>query len=79
MLIVGPEIPETIRPFAMSVVEAIRALQNAGSPAPVFACTKVDLPPATEWPSCILRISDLDILAVSNGAAWIRQDTGAAI
>ena len=79
MLIVGSEIPEAVRPFAMSVVEAIRALQSAGSPAPVFACAKADLPSATEWPSCILRISDLDILAVSNGAAWIRQDTGAAI
>lgn len=79
MLIVGPEIPEAIRPFAMSVIEAIRALENAGSPAPIFACARTDLPPATEWPSCILRISDLDILAVSNGVAWIRQDTGVAI
>ena len=79
MLIVGPEIPEAMRPFAMSIVDAIRALQTPGSPAPVFACAKDDLPPAAEWLNCVLRVSDLNILAVSDGVAWIRQDIGAAI
>lgn len=79
MLVIGPEIPEGIRPFALSVVEAIRALQFPQSPSPVFATRSDQLPPAEQWPNCVLRITDLDILAVSNGTRWIRQDTGAPI
>lgn len=79
MLVVGPDVPASLRPFAMSVVEAIRALRAPGAPAPVFSCARADLPPAAAWRSCVLRISDLNILAVSDGAAWIRQDTGASV
>lgn len=79
MLIVGPEIPAEMRPFAMSVIEAIRALQAPGSPMPLFASSAATLPPPADWPGCVLRVSDLNILAVSNGLAWIRQDTGVEI
>jgi hypothetical protein len=79
MLVVGPEIPASLRPFALSVVEAIVALQVPGSPTPLFACDEADLPPAANWPDHALKVSDLDIVAVSNGTSWIRQDTGAAI
>ena len=79
MLVIGPEIPEGLRPFALSVAEAIRALQVPRSPSPVFATSADQIPPAEQWVNCVLRITDLDILAVSNGARWIRQDTGAPI
>lgn len=79
MLIVGPEIPAALRPFALSVVEAIQALQVPQSPTPLFACLEADLPPAASWAEHVLKVTDLDILAVSNGTDWIRQDTGAAI
>lgn len=79
MLVVNPELPEPIRTFAQSVVDAIRALQTPQGPTPVFSISSDDLPPASDWPSCVVRVSNLDVLAVSNGSAWIRQDTGAAI
>ena len=79
MLIVGPEIPAEMRPFAMSVIEAIRALQVPRSPVPVFASVAAELPPPADWPNCVVRVSDVNVLAVSNGAAWIRQDSGAVI
>ena len=53
--------------------------QQPGQPAFVHSVVSADLPPAADWPSGVLRVADLDILAVSNGSAWIRQDTGAPI
>lgn len=67
------------RPFFQAVVEAITQLQQPGQPVFVCAVASADLPPAENWPNGVLRVADLDILAVSNGSAWIRQDTGAAI
>ena len=67
------------RPFFEAVVDAITQLQQPGQPVLVYAVAAADLPPAANWPNGVLRVSDLDILAVSNGIAWIRQDTGAAI
>lgn len=79
MLVVGPDLPASLRTFALSLVDAIRALQAPGAPSPLFACVQADLPPAAQWRHCVLWISDLNILAVSDGAAWIRQDSGVAI
>jgi len=67
------------RAFYQAVVEAIRQLQTPEQPTLVAAFAEADLPPAENWPNGVVRVSDLDILAVSNGVAWIRQDTGAAI
>lgn len=67
------------RPFYAALVEAIRQLQTPAQPTLVAAFTAAGLPPAASWLNGVVRVSDLDILAVSNGAAWIRQDTGAAI
>lgn len=40
---------------------------------------EADLPPAEMWRFCAVIVSDLDIIAHSNGSDWIRSDTGAAI
>lgn len=67
------------RPFFQAVVEAITQLQQPAKPVFVHSVVSADMPPAADWPSGVLRVADLDILAVSNGTAWIRQDTGAPI
>ncbi len=67
------------RAFDMAVVDAIRELQQPTQPHPAFACAAADVPPAANWPNGVVRVTNLDILAVSNGVAWIRQDTGAPI
>lgn len=67
------------RAFWMAVVDAIRALQQPAQPVTVAAVTVAELPPAVNWPNGVLRVADLNILAVSDGVAWIRQDTGTPI
>lgn len=67
------------RPFYQAVAAAISQLQRPGQPVAVYSTPSSDLPPAADWPDGVLRVSDLNILAVSDGFAWIRQDTGAAI
>lgn len=67
------------RAFWMAVVDAVRALQQPQQPVMVAAVAKAELPPAATWPNGVLRVTDLNILAVSDGVAWIRQDNGAPI
>ncbi|MBP6877477.1 MAG: hypothetical protein KBC34_05620 [Phenylobacterium sp.] len=79
MLIAPIDLTSDPRPFYQALANAVAALQTPQAPAAVFACARADVPPAANWPNGVLRVSDLDILAVSNGSAWIRQDTGAPI
>lgn len=76
---VGPGVPSSLAAILKSHETAIRSLQQPGSPQPAYAVTKAKLPPAATFPSCIALVSDLDVLATSNGTAWIRSDTGAPI
>lgn len=76
---VGPDAPPGLAPLLMSIREAVLDLANAVRPSQIYACALLALPPPADWAGCVLRVTDLNILAVSNGAAWIRQDTGAAI
>ena len=52
-------------------------------PALVYACTSAELPSASDYEGGVLRVTDINgglgMLAFSNGSAWIRCDTGAAI
>ncbi len=38
-----------------------------------------DLPDPAQFDGCVLFVRSIDRIAVSNGVAWIRQDTGAAL
>lgn len=58
--------------------QRLASLENPASPAPVYACSKANLPAAARFINCVVRITDLNILGVSDGVSWIRQDTGAA-
>jgi hypothetical protein len=79
MLIAPVDLKTSPLPFYQAIVDAIGELQRPSKPVIVAAVRRADLPPAAGWPNGVLRVSDLDILAVSNGAAWIRQDTGGPI
>jgi hypothetical protein len=59
--------------------DAVSALQAPGAPTALFAVAKAGLPPAAAHPSSLVLVTDLNILAHSDGANWIRQDTGAVI
>lgn len=76
---VGPGLPVEVARVLRSHEDAIRQLQRPRAPTPVFTVAAAGLPPAADWTNCVVRVSDLDILAVSNGTSWIRQDNGSAI
>jgi len=75
---VGPD-AGSLAPLLDELRTAVLELQTPTQPTALFACATADMPPAADWPGTVLRNTTLDILAVSNGTGWIRQDTGAAI
>lgn len=76
---VGPAAPEGLRPLLKSLHDAIVGLLAPSAPTPLFAVTEAALPPASAHPQSLVLVTDLNILAHSDGAQWIRQDTGAVI
>lgn len=79
MLSLGPNVPPGLRPLLTDLVEAVRSLKAPGAPTPVFTCAVGDLPPAAAWPLSLVFLRDLSTLAVSDGSAWVRQDTGESV
>ena len=76
---VGPGVPEAVRAVLKSFHDAISALLAPGAPTPLFAVVAAALPPAADHPQSLVLVTDLNILAHSDGDHWIRQDTGALI
>lgn len=76
---VGPGVPEAVRALLKSHEDAIRALQYPQAPVPAWPVAVAGLPPAASHENGVVYVTDLDVLAASNGTNWIRQDTGAAI
>lgn len=76
---VGPGVPEALRSLLNSFHEAIVGLTEPGAPMPLFGVTQAALPPAARHPRTLVLVTDLNILAHSDGVHWIRQDTGAVI
>ena len=76
---VGPGVPEAVRAVLKSFEDALSALLAPGAPTPLFAVASTGLPPAVDHPRCLALVTDLNILAHSDGVHWIRQDTGAVI
>ena len=76
---IGPGLPAAFQAVLTSMQDAIRALQTPAAPQPVFAVAQAKLPPAASYPWCVALVSDLDILAHSDGTHWRREDTGAVI
>ena len=72
-------VPEALRATLMSFHDALRGVVVPGAPTALFAVAQAGLPPAASYPQTLVLVSDLNILAHSNGINWIRQDTGAVI
>ncbi len=81
MLVVGPNTPPALAPLLTSIVDAINDLQSPGKPLRVAKTTLARLPPAAQWPDCIIEVSDRNTLAISTqavgGWAWTRADGSA--
>ena len=70
-----PGAPPALTDLRSAALELLEPTQ----PRRLYATTSTALPPAAEWTFCLAWTSDLGALVVSNGTAWIRTDTGAAI
>lgn len=77
--LIGPGVPEGLRTLLMSFADALAGVIAPGAPTAVFAVSQSGLPPAARYPQTLVLVTDLNILAHSNGINWIRQDTGAVI
>lgn len=76
---IGPGVPEALRTVLKSFHDVLSTLLAPGAPTPLFAVDAAGLPPAASHPQTLALVTDLNILAHSDGAHWIRQDTGAVI
>lgn len=79
LLPLGPGIPEASRAMLKSFHDTLGALIAPAAPTPLFAIAAAALPPASDHPHTLVLVTDLNILAHSDGDHWIRQDTGAVI
>lgn len=79
LLPTGPGVPEGLRAVLKSFHDALSALMAPGAPTALFALAQAGLPPAADHPQTLVLVTDLNILAHSDGVHWIRQDTGAVI
>ncbi len=75
--------PPSFTPIQAEYLEALEArlaaLETAQNPGPVFTCLEANLPDAAAYRTSVILVSDLNVLAHSDGSDWIRSDTGAAI
>jgi hypothetical protein len=76
---IGPDAPAAVRGALKSLHDAVSRLLAPGAPTALFAATQASLPRAADHPRTLALVSDLNILAHSDGTHWIRQDTGAVI
>lgn len=79
LLPVGPGAPEAMRAVLKSFHDALSGLISPGAPTALFAAASAGLPPPGVHPQTLVLVTDLNILAHSDGVHWIRQDTGAVI
>lgn len=65
--------------FYSDVVAVLRSLMVPTGPLQLWGVDQADLPPAADSTACAVYVTDLDVIAVSNGTSWIRQDDGSAL
>lgn len=76
---VSPAVPPNLAEILNDLRNAALELLNPTQPSQVVSIASDKLPPASAWNGCVVRLSDLNILACSDGSVWTRQDTGAPL
>lgn len=72
---------EALRLYLDSLEDRLALQEAPQAPRPAYPMASADLTAgnAAAYVNCIVFVTDLDILAHSNGAHWIREDTGGVI
>lgn len=48
-------------------------------PTRLWLCNKADLPPALEWPGCLLVVPDQDCVAIAHAGVWRKISLGGPV
>jgi hypothetical protein len=72
-------IPQDLGAFLAEVRDAVMELANPTMPHRAYRAASYGLPPATKFTGCVVALTDLPTLAVSDGTDWRRADTGAVL
>ena len=53
--------------------------QQPRQPMTLWAVNKVDLPPASAWPNCLIVVADQNALGLSVGGVWMKLTPGGPV
>lgn len=74
-IIAEPGIPPWAQRLLLKLAQRFVPAEPS-APQRVASIPKIQLPPAADWPQCIVWVPDQNKLAVSNGTAWVVCDGG---
>jgi hypothetical protein len=76
--LVEPNAPPWAQRFALRIGQYFQS-KFPTQPTRFFYCDKVDLPPAADWPGCVVVVVDQECLAVARLGAWRRLNLGGPV
>jgi hypothetical protein len=74
--IIEPDIPQWMQRY-INRVDATYVNAFPKAPVRLWSVTQANLPPAAQWPGCIVYVSDKAKVGLSNGTTWTQTDGGA--
>lgn len=75
----GSTSPEGLSALLNEIRDAITELQTPQGPVPAWAALQAELPPAADHLNAVALVTDIPVLAYSDGTDWIRADNGAPV
>lgn len=73
-----PDAPSWAQRFALRLRREFAGLRPT-QPQPVFICDKADLPPAADWPGCVVLVADQACLGVADAGVWRKVAFGGPV
>jgi hypothetical protein len=74
--LIDADAPIWAQKFSLSLDQAYVG-QFPTAPVKLWGVLQAKLPPAAKYPGCIVYVSDLGKVGLSNGTAWTQTDGGA--
>ena len=78
---VDPNLGFPLVPLLREMQDAIREQGVPTKPVALATVAAADLPPAADWPACMIHVSDRNCIAISKPVAgvytWLRADGSA--
>jgi hypothetical protein len=76
--LVEPEAPMWAKRMVLKFLDFFMPI-DFRRPLPVWACKKADLPLASDYPNCVVVVSDQNELALSVGGSWLKVTMGGPV